>query len=703
MAKDRKATTGGRTPWLPGLRWGRSNGTSDHDGPELRRDAWRRLVRRRAVFVLVLATAWVCAVEARLVYLQVVRHDHYLTLAAQQQESVAKVSAPRGDIVDRNGRLLAYTVDAKAIFVDPGRVTDVSATIDSLCRALGDCSATERTELRNRIEAGGRFAYVRRSWQVSPEQVQRVAALRLPGVGLQEDTGRYYPLGSLAAHVVGYVNQDNLGQAGLEYAYDEKIRGQAGLVHVQYDARRRSYQTTVNREPVPGGTLELTLDARIQHIAEQELAKGVTETKARAGTAIVMDPHTGEILALASYPTFNPNRIGASGVDERRNRAIQDVYEPGSTFKIITAAAALEEGIVKPYELIDTNPGWIKFPGRKAITENNGHNYGVLTFAESLVKSSNVAAIKVGLRMGVPLMSRYVHRFGFAQRIAPDFPGQSRGIWNSNLNDSGLASVSMGYQIAVTPMQMVTAVSAVANGGLLMEPRVVRALERDGVREVVAPKVIRRVIEPVTAATLRTILREVVEKGTARSARIDGYPAAGKTGTARKVAPTGGYSYTDYFASFVGFVPADEPELTILVVVDSPRTSIYGGTVAAPIFRRIAEASLQYLGVPPREGDATRLTVRAGDGTPSSARRVSADDRMPVTVPVGGIATMPDLRGLSAREALRVLAAAGMSAQVSGTGFVSAHYPEAGEPIEPGATGLLVLRRDPALREEALP
>jgi cell division protein FtsI (penicillin-binding protein 3) len=704
MARERKASTGGQKAPAAGL-FGRLRGRAPERDEERRRDGWRTTIRRRTIVALSLVTLWVGCVEARLVYLQVVRHDHYQQLATEQQESVVSVSAPRGDIVDRSGTLLAYTVDAKAIFADPSRVENPEETVAALCRALADCDQAERARLLAHLNSNSRFRYVRRSWQASPEQVRRVAALNLPGIGLQEDTGRFYPLGSLAAHVVGFVNQDNIGQAGLEYAYDERIRGEAGLLHVQYDARRRSYQTTVTREPVPGGRLELTIDARLQHIVERELAAGVTNARARAGTAVVMDPHTGEILALASYPTFDPNRYTTASPEARRNRAVQDVYEPGSTFKIVTASAAIEEGVVTPNELIDTRPGFIKFPGRKAITENNGHNYGVLTFTDSLVKSSNVAAIKVGLRMGVPILSRYVHRFGFGERIAPDFPGQSRGLWAPNrLDNSGLASVSMGYQVAVTPIQMAAAASVVANGGLLMEPRVVRAVERDGVREVVQPRVIRRVVEAETAQLVADMMEQVVSRGTARSARIEGYPAAGKTGTAHKVAENGrGYSRSDYNASFVGFVPANDPQITILVVIDTPRTSIYGGTVAAPVFRAIAEGALQYLGTAPDASQSPTVTVRAGAGDLSPLRRVSTSAVEPVLIRTGGAAVMPDLRGLSAREALRIVAAAGMSAQISGTGFVARQHPEAGEPIEPGGTSLLVLARDPSLREEATP
>lgn len=692
MAKERKprqASSG----WLAGLaRFRRSRPDST---AETAADAWRKVIRRRVLVASVGIVLWMTGVQARLVYLQVVRHDKYAADAARQQESVLRPEAPRGDILDRNGRIMAYSVDADSIYADPAMIGDAADTTARLCAALGDCTTRERADLRRKLEGPGRFVYVRRSRQASPEQVARVAALDLDGVGFQRDTGRYYPLGSLAAHVVGFVNQDNRGQAGIEHAYDSTIRGQAGLAYAQVDARRHRVQTRVDREPVPGATIELTLDLHLQHLLERELQAGIEVSRAAAGTAIIMDPHTGEILAMASYPTFNPNVANRATPDERRFRATQDVYEPGSTFKIVTAAAAIEEGIVKPSDLIDTNPGRYYIAGRKPITEASGHNYGVLSFEDAIIKSSNVGAIKVGLRTGADRLTRYVHRFGFGEANAPDFPGQSRGIWNpNNLNESGLASVSMGYQVSVTPLQMAAAVSAVANGGLLMEPRIVRAVRHDGIREVVAPKVLRRAVTTDTAATVRHIMEGVVERGTARVAQIEGYPAAGKTGTAHKVADSGGYSRSDYNASFVGFVPARNPEFTILVVIDTPRTSIYGGTVAAPVFRKIAEGALQYRGVPAEaDGGIPAAPLRATYAPP--VRPPVDATRTQVSFAVGGEALMPDVRGLSGREAVRVLAAAGVVARLSGAGFVHEQSPAAGEPLDADRIGVLALRRTP--------
>jgi len=708
VSDERKPKPSSATGRLGGMRrlWRRdpprSSAAADRD--ESSSHAWRQVVRRRTFVALACVAAWVAIAQARLVHLQVVRYDKYAAAARSQQQSRLTIEALRGDIVDRNGRLLAYSVRARAIFADPALVEDPAATAEDVCRALGDCSAKERRELATKLREPRRHVYIRRSRQVSPAQVDRVAARHLPGIGFERDTGRYYPYGSLAAHILGWVGQDNSGQAGIEYAFEREIRGVAGIGRAQVDNQRRSVETRIDREPVPGANLELTIDAHIQHLAEEAVKNGVERTRARAAVAIVMDPYTGELLAMASYPTFNPNAIGQSHPDQRRNRATQDVYEPGSTFKLVTASAALEEGVITPYELIDTNPGVIKFPGRKAITEASGHNYGVLTFEDSIVKSSNVAAIKVGLRTGAGVMTRYVHRFGFGAVSSSDFPGQSQGIWRaSGLNDSELASLSMGYRIAVTPLQMAAAVSAVANGGRLIEPRVLRAVERNGVRHEVKPNVVRRVIEERTARTLTGIMKHVVSRGTARMAVIEGYPVAGKTGTSTRLAEGGGYSRSDYNASFAGFIPADNPAVTVLVVVDSPRTSIYGGPSAGPIFKEIAEGTMLHLGVAPSGDGQTPMTVRAGGPDVERVQRVSVLEGQASIVRTGGLPVMPDLSGLSAREALRILGTAGLSARLSGTGFVATQQPEAGTPIDPGSTSVLTLRRDAELRETAIP
>ena len=362
-----------------------------------------------------------------------------------------------------------------------------------------------------RFSTARAFAFVERF--VTPQAAARVAALDLEGVGFMKESRRYYPKKELAAQLLGYVGVDNGGLGGIEAAYDSVVRGRDGKVLVQIDARRRGF-SSVERLPTAGGTLELTIDEQLQHIVERELRAGVTAHRADSGTAIVMDPHSGEILAMATYPAFNPNAFRSAPEHLRKNRAVTDLYEPGSTFKIVTASAAIQEGVVSPSDLIDVSAGMIKFPGRPPIEDVA--RYGVLTFADVIAKSSNVGAIKVGLRLGAERLGLYVNRFGFGKVTSPDFPGESPGIvWDpSRLNDSALASVSMGYQVGVTPLQMAAAASAVANGGRLLQPRVVRAIVKDGVRTPIVPALVGRPITARTAAELTSIMEDVVARGT---------------------------------------------------------------------------------------------------------------------------------------------------------------------------------------------
>ena len=400
---------------------------------------------------------------------------------------------------------------------------------------------------------------------------------------------------------------------------------------------------------------------------------------------------------MASWPTFNPNDYAGASDAERRNRAVQDLYEPGSTFKLVTASAAIEEGVIRPTDMVDVSAGSIRF-GHRVV--NDMHRYDQLSFAEVLIKSSNVGAIKVGLKLGAERMNLYVRRFGFGRPSSPDFPGESPGIvWEaSKLNDSALASVSMGYQVGVTPLQMAAAASVIANGGTLYEPHVVRAVVKGNQRTLVPPKAVRRAILPETAATLTDIMEHVVLDGTAKGARLVSYNVAGKTGTADKLV-NGRYSPYQQNVSFVGFVPSRNPVLTVIVMVDSPRVGgDTGGAIAAPIFKRIADASLRRLGVTPTINPAPPVIVaRNGDEnlTPVTAPMVAPGV---VALPSDAETGIPDLTGMSAREALRELARAGLTARMRGAGVVVEQDPPAGSPLEPGATCTLVLNRRPPTR-----
>lgn len=674
----------------------------DTDRPDATfEQAWRGTIRRRLLVVLAFLSVWGVVIEARLVQFQVFRHAEFAADARNQQQNQIPLVPDRGDIVDRHGRILAYSVDDRAIIADPSSIADPAGTTKELCAALGDCTRSERRAIVAKLSRNGKYAVVRQARFVSPEQAQEVADLKLDGITLMSQARRFYPNKDLGAQVIGFARLDNVGLSGIEATYDRDIRGKDGLAVLLRDARRKLLETRVERAPTAGSTLELTLDLYLQYITERELDAGVKANKAKSGSAIIMDPHTGEILALANYPTFNPNAYWEFPADALRDRAVQDFYEPGSTFKVVTASAALQEGVVKPTDIIDTDPGYITFPGRRPIREAGGHDYGRLSFADVIIKSSNVGAIKVGLRVGADRLSRYVRRFGFGQTLAPDFRGASPGmVWGpQDLNDSDLASMAMGYHIGVTPLQMVTAVSAVANGGTLFEPHVVRAIIRDGRRRVIEPKPLREAINADTAATLTTIMEGVVARGTATAAQLDGYRVAGKTGTTNKVGEDGRYSPTDYNASFVGFVPARRPVFAIIVVIDTPRAGHhYGGDVSAPIFKRIAQAALRQYGVPPTVNPAAPVIVAADSAAPA-VQPIAARQRRPVVELAGGRVLMPDVRGLGARDALRALGAIGVSVHLDGSGFVVTQTPGPGAAVDPGSWSTLQLgRTDPRAR-----
>lgn len=665
-------------------------------------DTWRSGVKRRVIVLVCVLAVWATAVEARFIYLQVVDHERLWNEAENRQQRTFKDFAKRGEIVDRNGQILAYSVEAETVFAVPTSIKKPVETADALCRVLSDCTPDFRNSMVKSFSSKKAFAYVRR--QVTPDEAANVRTLKLPGIALKPETKRFYPKKELAAHLVGYVDRDSVGLGGVERAKNTYIRGRDGLSLVQVDAHQNAVQSRVELPSVPGGTVELTIDQYVQYIAERELAAGIAKFNAKGGSVVVLDPSNGEILAEANYPTFNPNFPGLADPDARKNRAIENIYEPGSTFKIVTVSAAIEEGVFKPGEMVDTNPGILVVPGRsRPITEAKGHNYGALTFEDVLVHSSNVGAIKIGYKVGADRMEKYIRRFGFGQMSGKELAGESAGVALPPRDQSSLASMSMGYQVSVTPLQMAAAVGAVANGGTLYQPHVVRAVIQNGVRKASAANPIRRTINENTAAELTTIMERVVAEkiGTGNLAQIDGYQVAGKTGTAAKIV-NGAYSTTDYNVSFAGFVPSRNPRLAILVMIDTPRNgSPYGGSVAAPIWKNIAEATLRQLGVPRTINPIPPLLIRSA----SSAIDMPLINApvTPVISEVGGMPVVPDVRGLSAREALRVLTRAGLSTRVTGSGVVAVQLPDAGSPLERGASITLQLKRrgeSPAERRE---
>lgn len=651
---------------------------------------WRATLKRRIVVAAAALGVWVAGIEGRLVYLQVFHHADLMARAARQQSRTLPTPAKRGDILDRRGHLLATTVDVDSIYAVPSEINNDDEAVAKLCQGLGDCSARDRETLTDRLKNQRNFAYVRR--QVSPDQSRRVTALNLDGIGFIKESRRFYPNKELAAHLLGYVGVDGVGLEGLEWTYDSQIRGKPGTVLIHTDARRHVF-SRFERPPTTGSTIELTIDEYLQHVAERELHAGIMAHRAEGGTAIIMNPRTGEILAMANQPTFNPNAYREASETERRNRAVQDLYEPGSTFKIVTASAAIEEKVMPIDTMIDTSPGFVKI-GNSVVDEYRGHKYGVLSFSDVIVKSSNVGAIKIGFKVGTERLSRFVALFGFGRRVSPDFPGESSGIvWKpEQWTERALASVSMGYQIAVTPLQIAAAFGAVANGGEYVEPRVLRAVYRDGRRYPITPKIVRRTISAETAATLTTIMEAVVTDGTAKLAQMGGYTIAGKTGTASKLID-GRYSASENNASFAGFLPSRNPAVTIVVVIDAPHAGgSTGGVVAAPIFKRIAEFTLRYLGVGPTINPEPPVLVDRHDTV--DARTQLRNDPPVVSLVADGLpGTLPNLHGLSAREAVRTLVKLGLTAHISGDGFVISQNPPAGAALEPGAVCSLVLNR----------
>ncbi len=654
-------------------------------------DIWRATMRSRLLVGATIFVLWAAGIQARLLYLQVHRHQDLQARAENQSARTMDISAKRGDILDRHGRVLAYSVDADSVYGVPSEIEDAAQAASRLCAALTDCAPKEQAVLTTRLRQKRAFVYVRR--RVTPPQATRIAALDLTGIGFIKEDRRFYPKKELAAQLLGFVGTENTGLAGIEAAYDSQISGSLGKLLYQTDARGRAF-SRLERPPTAGATVELTIDEYLQHIAERELRDAVASNHAAGGTVLIMAPKTGEILALANEPTFNPNAYRSASEAHRRNRAVQDIYEPGSTFKVVTAGAAIEEHTIGVDDMIDVSGGKIRF-GSRVIDDT--HDYGTLSFTDVMVKSSNVGAIKIGLSLGAERLGLYVRRFGFGRALSPDFPGETPGIvWDpQKLDSSALASMSMGYQVGVTPLQMVAAVSSVANGGDLIQPRVVRALVRDGKRVEVKPTILGRTVSRDTAVTLTGIMEQIVERGTATQAQIAGYTIAGKTGTASKLV-NGRYSNTDYYASFVAFLPSRNPVATIIVVIDSPHArGYYGGPIAGPVFQRIAEATLRHLGVPPTLNAPPPVLVARRTEQPEMQAR-SRRNASFVQVGTGGdVRDLPDLRGLSAREALRVLTKMGLTARLTGNGVVTSQTPAPGTPIEPGMACELILERTP--------
>jgi cell division protein FtsI (penicillin-binding protein 3) len=654
-----------------------------------------RMVRFRLMLVALTVALWAGVVLVRLVQLQVVGRAFFEKQAARQSERTINLDPRRGPILDRNGNPLAVSVDADSIYAVPQDIENPAQTAAALARPLG-LDPAERRELQALLSKNRAFAWVRR--KVDPATARAVRDLQLDGVGFLTENRRYYPQRELASHVIGYVGLDNTGMSGIEYTFENAIKGRAAKVVIRTDARRRALGHT-EKPSTDGSTVVLTIDETIQHVAERELEKSVAETGSTAGVAVVMDPQTGEILALANRPTFNPNRYGAYPSARWRNRAVTDVYEPGSIFKVVTAAAGLQEKVVAAEEMIDCGHGAIEVAG---IRVNDHQVFDHLTFRDVMAKSSDVGVARVAQRLGRENFNRYLRGFGFGAPTGVDLPGEAAGLLRPTSRWSALSliSLSFGQEVGVTALQMASAAAAIANGGYLMKPVIVRQVvdPQGRVTREARPVAVRRVLEPETVDALTDVLRTVVQRGTGHRAAIPGYVVAGKTGTAQKVEPSGKYSMIDHVASFVGFVPASRPALVVLVSLDSPKgPKNQGGDVAAPLFARIAEPALRRLAVPPDDTDRVlRASVYRPDVQPVAYRPSGPHETAAASAPAGprDPEIMPDLRGQSAREAATTAARRGLIVQLKGTGRVVAQSPAPGEEIEAGMTCVLSLGRE---------
>jgi penicillin-binding protein 2 len=572
-----------------------------------------RLYLLTGVFVL-----WCCSICARLVYLQIFRYGTFEQRAQHQQQRTEELSAPRGIIFDRNGQALAMSINVDSVFAVPSEMPKPASTISLVSRI----TRQDPRELLARCEAAKSFCWLAR--KPDPEISARIRSLNLRGVYFQKEPKRYYPKNELAAQVLGYVGMDDTGLSGIEREYESQLHGRPGEMIISVDARKRWFGS-VEKQPQPGENIVLTIDEKIQYIAERELETSMEQTHAIAGTVVVENPHTGEILALANRPTFNPNLSKEITPAKLKNHAVSDAYEPGSTFKLVTISAAVDQGLARPNELIDCQRGSIVLFGHRI---HDWHPWGVIPVSEVLAESSDVGAIKIALRMGDERMYKYIRSFGFGQQTGIELPGETRGMTKplSRWSKISIGAIAMGQEIGISPLQLSQMISSIANDGVLVKPQIVagEVASKDAPQKVAFhPIEEHRAVTTTTAALMRQMMQGVVTYGTGRKAALEGYSAGGKTGTAQKFDPAiHKYSHSKYVASFAGFAPLNNPEIVVVVVVDTPiaPTTIQreGGWVAAPVFHRVAQQVLEYLHAPhdleiPANRQTLLATAKAAD------------------------------------------------------------------------------------------
>ena len=611
----------------------------------------------------------------RYAYLQIVQGDALAQRMRDQSGYEFRIQSLRGAILDRGGKELAVSSMTKSLFVDPNHVYDTH-TPEEIASDIAPLIGLTEQDILDDIARGGGFVWVKRRLEHTEYEAVR-AVIREKGysdcLGFQNEAKRYYPNDALAANVIGFVGTDDEGLDGVEQALDPLLKGEVREERLTVDGQRRPILDSIFAgRRVYGSdyckTVSLTIDSTIQFMVEQELDRAMAENNPDSITAIVMDPKTGEILAMASRPSYNPNRFWEYPQENWKNRAVSFIYEPGSTFKAVIAGAALQESIVTPNQVF-FDPGYVMVSGRRIQNWSN-ESYGAVTFTDIVKKSLNTGFAQVGLSLGAEKMMHYTRVFGFGERTGIDLPGEEEGIlFNADdMRDSDIATTAIGQSIAVTPLQLVTAMAAIANGGTLMHPYIVREIRNpDGsIYEERAPREIRRVLEPTVDRTLIGLLEQVVASGGGKKAGVKGYRIAGKTGTAQKIRrETAGYLEGRYIASFCGFAPVEDPIFTVLVMIDDPRGGdFYGGQIAAPVASRIFTQLLRYAHVEPSSN-----TFAETAGETEKGRSEDEEKRMEAAAtPPEGKAVVPDFTGLSLREAARLAELRGLTFESEGTG-----------------------------------
>ncbi len=631
---------------------------------------------------------WAGIIFARIVKLQVISHEKYAALAARQQRRLVTLPAPRGSLWDRNGQPLAMSAPVDSVFVNPLRLPDIQIAADILAPILSLDRAETFEKLQNALDNERGFLWIKR--KISRTESERLRSLRLEWIEFQTESQRYYPKGSLAAHVLGAVDHEEKGNAGIEMALEKDLHGRAGIARLLTDVQRRGIESETSSEPVAGQDLTLTIDERIQFAAERDLKDAVEAHRCTSGSVVVMDPQTGEVLALASYPAFDPSKPPEPWMDgtERFNHAVSVPFEPGSVFKVITLAAALETTALTPETPINCGGGILRLPGRVIHEAKNG--YGSLTMSQVLEKSSNIGAIQIGMKVGRENLLEYVKRFGFGTQSGLPLPAESGGVVRpiKRWGTTSLASIAMGHEVSATTVQLAQAVSVVANGGLLIKPRLVLRRARGGKpvadRSANPPK---RALKAETAIAMRRMMERVVLHGTGSKARLDGWTSGGKTGSAQ-IFDLASKRYTHkYNASFMGFAPVTNPAIAVVVTLNG--AAEFGGKLAAPVFRSVAMEALRVLDTPKDlpeqpEGEAKEsieaeenieddLAI-AGLGAGASVLEDGVEDGPRV----------PNFRGKSMRAVVEEAAALGLPVLFDGSGTARVQAPVPGSVLRPG-------------------